>query len=200
MKVDNFSSIRGTLEFDNPEEFYYISIMQRNKDGVKVASSHDNCRRIRTFYVFSLEDFDRITTFIKEICDNLNARCYIDLNRKNIFQCQLECINRLAQCIQHRTTKSRAIMDSVVGGAPSRDKLWMVDVDNHNPGDHIVDSIIEYVENHNGKYYAVFPTVSGCHIITSRFDHRFFQFEECEIKRSAFTLLYYNHEILSSSV
>ena len=198
--VDNFEGIRGTLEFDNPEEFYYISIMQRNKDGVKVASSHDNCRRIRTFYVFSLEDFDRITSFIKEICDNLNARCYIDLNRKNIFQCQLECINRLAQCIQHRTTKSRAIMDSVVGGAPSRDKLWMIDVDNHNPGDPIVDSIIEYVENHNGKYYAVFPTVSGCHIITSRFDHRFFQFEECEIKRNAFTLLYYNHEILSSSV
>ena len=198
--VDNFEGIRGTLEFDNPEEFYYISIMQRNKDGVKVASSHDNCRRIRTFYVFSLEDFDRITSFIKEICDNLNARCYIDLNRKNIFQCQLECINRLAQCIQHRTTKSRAIMDSVVGGAPSRDKLWMIDVDNHNPGDPIVDSIIEYVENHNGKYYAVFPTVSGCHIITSRFDHRFFQFEECEIKRNAFTLLYYNHEILPSSV
>lgn len=198
--VDNFEKIRGTLEFDNPEEFYYISIMQRNKDGVKIASSHDNCRRIRTFYVFSLEDFDRITSFIKEICDNLNARCYIDLNRKNIFQCQLECINRLVQCIQHRTTKSRAIMDSVVGGAPSRDKLWMIDVDNHNPGDPIVDSIIEYVENHNGKYYAVFPTVSGCHIITNRFDHRFFQFEECEIKRNAFTLLYYNHEILSSSV
>lgn len=196
--VDNFEKIRGTLKFDNPEEFYYISIMQRNKDGVKVASSHDNCRRIRTFYVFSLEDFDRITPFIKEICDNLNARCYIDLNRKNIFQCQLECINRLAQCIQHKTTKSRAIMDSVVGGAPSRDKLWMIDVD--NPEDSTVDNVIEYVENHNGKYYAVFPTVSGCHIITSRFDHRFFQFEECEIKHNAFTLLYYNHEILHSNI
>ena len=200
MKIDNIEQIRKIMEFDKFGEFYYISIMQRNKDGVKVASSHDNCRRIRTFYVFSLEDFDRITPFIKEICDNLNARCYLDLNRKNIFQCQLECINRLAQCIQHKTTKSRAIMDSVVGGAPSRDKFWMIDVDNHNPGDYIVDSIIEYVENYNGKYYAVFPTVSGCHIITSRFDHRFFQFEDCEIKRNAFTLLYYNHEILPSTI
>ena len=53
--VDNINSIRGTLEFDKFGEFYYISIMQRNKDGVKVAGSHDNCRRIRTFYVFSLE-------------------------------------------------------------------------------------------------------------------------------------------------
>lgn len=200
MKVDNFASIRSTLEFDNPEEFYYISLMQRNKDGVKVASSHDNCRRIRTFYVFSLEEFDRAMPFIKEICDKINARAYIEMNRKNIFQCQLECINRLSQCIQHKTTKSRAIMDSVVGGAPSRDKLWMIDVDNHYPDDAMVTDIIEYIEHHKGKHYAVLPTVNGCHIITSRFDHREFEFEDCEIKRNAFTLLYYNHEILPSTV
>ena len=190
--VDNINAIRSTLEFDNPEEFYYISIMQRNKDGVKVAGSHDSARRIRTFYVFTLEDFDKVTDFIKEICDKLNARCYIEMNRKNIFQCQLECIKRLAECIEHRTTKSRAIMDSVVAGAPSRDKLWMIDCDGKNPGDPTIDEIIEYVENHHGKHYAVLPTVSGCHIITSRFDPRFFQFEDCELKRNAFTLLYYN--------
>jgi hypothetical protein len=83
-------------------------------------------------------------------------------------------------------------MDSVVAGAPSRDKLWMIDCDGKNPGDPIIDEIIEYVENHHGKHYAVLPTVSGCHIITSRFDPRFFQFEDCELKRNAFTLLYYN--------
>jgi hypothetical protein len=190
--VDNIKSLRSTLKFDNPEEFYYISIMQRNKDGVKVAGSHDNARRIRTFYVFSLEDFDKVTDFIREICDKLNARCYIEMNRKNIFECQLECIKRLAECIQHRTTKSRAIMDSVVAGAPSKDKLWMVDCDGYNPGDPIITEIIKYIENHNGTHYAVVPTVNGCHIITSRFDPRFFQFEGCELKRNAFTLLYYN--------
>lgn len=190
--VDNISSIRNTLEFDKFGEFYYISIMQRNKDGVKVAGSHDNCRRIRTFYVFSLEEFDKITDFIKEICDKLNARCYIEMNRKNIFDCQLDCIKRLVECIQHGTTKSRAIMDSVVAGASSRDKLWMVDVDGKNPGDPIITDIIEHIENHRGTHYAVFPTVNGCHIITSRFDPRDFQFEDCELKRNAFTLLYYN--------
>ncbi len=193
--VDNIKSLRSTLEFDNPEEFYYISIMQRNKDGVKVAGSHDNARRIRTFYVFSLEDFDKVTDFIREICDKLNARCYIEMNRKNIFECQLECIKRLAECIQHRTTKSRAIMDSVVAGAPSKDKLWMVDCDGYNPGDPITTEIIKYIENYNGTHYAVVPTVNGCHIITSRFDPRDFQFEGCELKRNAFTLLYYNNDI-----
>lgn len=190
--VDNINSIRGTLEFNKFGEFYYISIMQRNKDGVKVAGSHDNCRRIRTFYVFSLEEFDRITDFIREICDKLNARCYIEMNRKNIFDCQLECIKRLVECVEHQTTKSRAIMDSVVAGAPSRDKLWMVDCDGKNPGDSIITDIIEHIENHRGKHYAVIPTVNGCHIITSRFDPRDFNFEDCELKRNAFTLLYYN--------
>ncbi len=193
--VDNISSIRSTLEFDKFGEFYYISIMQRNKDGVKVAGSHDNCRRIRTFYVFSLEEFDKITDFIREISDKLNARCHIEMNRKNIFDCQLDCIKRLVECIQHGTTKSRAIMDSVVAGAPSRDKLWMIDVDGKNPGDPIITDIIEYIENNRGTHYAVFPTVNGCHIITSRFDPRYFQFEGCELKRNAFTLLYYNNDI-----
>ena len=113
------------------------------------------------------------------------------MNRKDIFQCQLECIKRLAECIEHQTTKSRAIMDSVVAGAPSRDKLWMIDVDGYTPGDPIITDIIEYVEKNRGKHYAVVPTVNGCHIITSRFDPRYFDFENCEIKRNAFTLLYY---------
>ena len=190
--VDNIESIRKILKFDKFGEFYYISIMQRNKDGIKVASSHDNCRRIRTFYVFSLEEFDKITPFIKEICDKINARCYIELNRKDIFQCQLECIKRLAECIEHRTTKSRTIMDSVVAGAPSRDKLWMIDADGYKP-DNVTD-IIEYVNKNKGTHYTIIPTVNGCHIITSRFDPRFFNelFKDCEIKRNAFTLLYYN--------
>ena len=190
--IDNIKSIGETLEFDKFGEFYYISIMQRNKDGVKVAGSHDNCRRIRTFYVFSLEEFDKVTDFIKEICDKMHARCYIEMNRKDIFQCQLDCIKRLAECIEHQTTKSRAIMDSVVAGAPSRDKLWMIDVDGKTPDDPMIGDIIEHIENRHGKHYAVFPTVNGCHIITSRFDPRDFQFEDCEIKRNAFTLLYYN--------
>lgn len=188
--VDNIKLIRKTLKFDKFGEFYYISIMQRNKDGIKVASSHDNCRRIRTFYVFSLEEFDKVVPFIREICDKIGARCYIGLNRKDIFKCQLACIKRLAECIEHRTTKSRTIMDSVVAGAPSRDKLWMIDCD--APNDSIIHDIIEYIENHDGIHYAIIPTVNGCHIITSRFDPRDFKFEDCEIKRNAFTLLYYN--------
>ena len=190
--VNNIEYLRGTLEFDEFGEFYYISIMQRNKDGVKVAGSHDSARRIRTFYVFSLEEFDKITPFIMEICDKLNARAYIEMNRKNIFECQLECIKRLAECVQHQTTKSRALMDSVVAGASSRDKLWMIDVDDTNPGSDLIDDIIHDVESRKGTHYAVIPTVSGTHIITSRFDPREWPYENAEIKRNAFTLLYYN--------
>lgn len=186
--VNNIKRIRDTLKFDKFGEFYYISIMQRNKDGVKVVGSHDNARRIRTFYVFSLEEFDKITPFIMEICDKMNARAYIEINRKDIFQCQLECIKRLVECVEHQTTKSRTIMDSVVASAPSSDKLWIIDVDNNDP----IDNILKEIENRKGHYYAINPTVNGVHIITSRFDTREWSFENAEIKRNAFTLLYYN--------
>ena len=186
--VNNIERLRNTLKFDKFGEFYYISIMQRNKDGVKVTGSHDNARRIRTFYVFSVEEFDKITPFIIEICDKMNARAYIEMNRKNIFQCQLECIKRLAECVEHQTTKSRTIMDSVVASAPSSDKLWMIDVDNNDS----IDNILKEIENRKGYYYAINPTVNGVHIITSKFDPRGWPFKNVEIKRNAFTLLYYN--------
>jgi len=198
MKVDNIEQIRKFMEFDKFGEFYYISIMQRNKDGVKVASSHDNCRRIRTFYIFSMEEFDKAIPFIKEICDKINARAYIELNRKDIFQCQLLCIKRLVECIEHQTVKSRAIMDSVVGGAPSRDKYWMIDIDNKD--DKTMLQVFDHIFANKGFVITTLPTLNGRHMICSRFDNRYFDFEDCEIKRNAFTLLYYNHEILPSSI
>ena len=185
--VNNIEIIRNNLKFDKFGEFYYISIIQRNKDGILIRGAHDNARRIRTFYVFSLEEFDKIIPFITEICDKLGARAYIEMNRKNIFKCQLECIKRLLEVIEHQTLKSRTIMDSVVAAAPSRDKLWLIDVD----APEALEEVVNYIKKKNATYYII-PSVNGKHIITSRFDSREWYFENAEIKRNAFTLLYYN--------
>lgn len=185
--VNNIEIIRNNLKFDKFGEFYYISIIQRSKDGILIRGAHDNARRIRTFYVFSLEEFDKIIPFITEICDKLGARAYIEMNRKNIFKCQLECIKRLLEVIEHQTLKSRTIMDSVVAAAPSRDKLWLIDID----APEALEEVVNYIEKKNATYYII-PSVNGKHIITSRFDSREWYFENAEIKRNAFTLLYYN--------
>ena len=185
--VNNIEIIRNNLKFDKFGEFYYISIIQRSKDGILIRGAHDNARRIRTFYVFSLEEFDKIIPFITEICDKLGARAYIEMNRKNIFKCQLECIKRLLEVIEHQTLKSRTIMDSVVAAAPSRDKLWLIDID----APEVLEEVVNYIEKKNVTYYII-PSVNGKHIITSRFDSREWYFENAEIKRNAFTLLYYN--------
>ena len=185
--VNNIEIIRNNLKFDKFGEFYYISIIQRSKDGILIRGAHDNARRIRTFYVFSLEEFDKIIPFITEICDKLGARAYIEMNRKNIFKCQLECIKRLLEVIEHQTLKSRTIMDSVVAAAPSRDKLWLIDID----APEALEEVVNYIEKKNATYYII-PSVNGKHIITSRFDSREWYFKNAEIKRNAFTLLYYN--------
>ena len=185
--VNNIEIIRNNLKFDKFGEFYYISIIQRSKDGILVRGAHDNARRIRTFYVFSLDEFDRVIPFITEICDKLGARAYIEMNRKNIFKCQLECIKRLLEGIEHQTLKSRTLMDSVVASASSRDKLWLIDVD----APEALEEAVNYIEKKKATYYII-PSVNGKHIITSRFDPREWYFENAEIKRNAFTLLYYN--------
>ena len=43
--VNNIEIIRNNLKFDKFGEFYYISIIQRSKDGILVKGSHDNSRR-----------------------------------------------------------------------------------------------------------------------------------------------------------
>jgi hypothetical protein len=83
-------------------------------------------------------------------------------------------------------------MDSVVGSAPSRDKLWMIDIDNKK--DETANEVFDYIYAHKGFTIASIPTLNGRHMICSKFDNRYFNFEDCEIKRNAFTLLYYNHE------
>jgi hypothetical protein len=145
-----------------------------------------------------MEEFDKAIPFIKEICDKINARAYIELNRKDIFQCQLLCIKRLVECIEHQTVKSRAIMDSVVGGAPSRDKYWMIDIDNKD--NKTMLQVFDHIHSNKGSVIATLPTLNGRHMICSRFDNRYFNFKDCEIKRNAFTLLYYNYEVLPSKI
>ena len=54
-----------------------------------------------------------------------------------------------------------------------------------------LEEAVNYIEKKKATYYII-PSVNGKHIITSRFDPREWYFENAEIKRNAFTLLYYN--------
>ena len=73
MIVDNFDLIREHLVFNSPDEFYFVQIIQRKKDGNEGLHVRNGYRLIRSYYIYSLEDFDNLKGRIKELCESNNA-------------------------------------------------------------------------------------------------------------------------------
>jgi len=192
MEIDNIQKIRSFMKFEDPDEFYFISLIQRKKDGNNTISSHDGARRIRSFCIFSLEEFDKVVPFMKMICIALNARAYIDLRRKNNKTIQLDLITILVDNYKCNSKKTRGLFESAVDKSKSRDKLWMIDLDSQEDGDY--NATMQYLTSDcNADVVYTLETVNGYHLITSKFDRRkFIENDIRSLKTSALTLMYYN--------
>ena len=53
MVIDNFDQILDILEFNNSDEFYFLQIIQRKKDGCVTDTGNDGYRTVKTYYIFS---------------------------------------------------------------------------------------------------------------------------------------------------
>ena len=80
MEVDNFAIIKKELSFANKDEFYFLQILQRNKDGHKDVNGRNKNRLIKSYYIHSVEELEKHKEKIKELCVNNGARAYINLN------------------------------------------------------------------------------------------------------------------------
>ena len=52
MIVDNFDIIKDIITFNNKDEFYFIQIVQRKKDGNNNQVGSNGYRTIKTYYIF----------------------------------------------------------------------------------------------------------------------------------------------------
>ena len=93
MPVNNFSLINHLLKFENPGDCYYLEILRRKKDG-NIHCTGNNGDRIVRDYLVSYDGFlAEHESEIKWICENLNARAYIRLNRRNYKQISFQFVN-----------------------------------------------------------------------------------------------------------
>ena len=90
MIVDNFDQI---LEFNDPNEFYFLQIVQRKKDGCVTDTGNNGYRTVKTYYIFSREQLERKRAKITELCQSNHARAYITLNKRNAEQ--VACNSRI---------------------------------------------------------------------------------------------------------
>lgn len=183
MSVNNYSLIRDLLEFRSEDDFYFLQILRRKKDHKdgKVSGSNNNSRLIKYYLVSSVEYFDFIEPEVIELCDLLNARAGINLNRRSFEKMALQNLKKVTDQILNKTFNKAHKAYSSVCGAYNHDgdKTWIIDIDREDHTDtsipfrSLVDRISSTICMMNPvgeKEIAVIPSRTGYHLLCKPFN------------------------------
>ena len=171
MIVDNFEQIGNLLEFTDKDDFYFLQIIQRKKDGNQVPSANNGYRTIKTYYIRSHEDFERRKEAIIQLCEQNNARAYINLNVRSAKEVALTAAKAYIDLVREdRCEQGHRVYDHACGVTPKMGvkKKWIVDVDDL---DHVQINEICYKINHCRSAYPVRSVPDELHIETGLFDN-----------------------------
>ena len=199
--IDNFAKIREHLTFRNPNEFYFLQIIQRKKDGNEGLHLRNGYRLIRSYYIYSIEQLDSLEERIKELCESNNARAYINPNVRNAQEVALECIKKYASLVAGNCAfQGNNVWDSTCGSTHARGykALWIIDIDVPEQLDLIKNIILTCKHSDSFIMYEV-KTVHGFHLVCNGFNSAQFNDEiknrgldKVDIHKNNPTLLYYN--------
>jgi len=200
MELDNFDLIRQHLDFiDTKLDRYVVHILRRPKDipvGLKNELGANEAQRlIKTYYIDSLEYFDRKIPAIKELCRANNARAYIIVQPKDNFECLLNLGEKIFETIRNKNYSVKPehlVRQAFCEWHKTRKKQWILDLDRDSMVEHretitfgghyvtkvewTLEKVIALVQKHleavgksKDDMYVV-PTFHGWHIITSPFN------------------------------
>lgn len=192
--IDNFQQISELLKFDNNKEFYFIQILQRNKENPQLGS---NNRLIKAYYCFSKEYLSLRKIEMIKLAEIFNARIYIHLNRRDIDRIGFEMMEDLAKRLKDGTTENLyRFVESTCGKHNSeKDKSWIVDIDNYSNEDlNRLECTLSGISPLGvDKIITKIQTKNGVHLITKPFNTNEFSqcgYSEVEIHKNNPTLLY----------
>lgn len=94
--VDNFELLKGYMEFNNPDDVYFVQIIKRWKDnkdkpdadawraaGRKKGSYHSGGEFLNYYLIHSNSELDSLKSEIIKACSYNNARAYISINSRS---------------------------------------------------------------------------------------------------------------------
>ena len=183
------------------DTYFVIELLRRGKDHPDKSAANYH---FKNYYIRKPEDLDKYAEEIMSICNLLRLRAYASVNYKSFKQVTLNTIAELAHRVTYNDyNKSYAVFESCSGSyCNSKNKKWVIDIDNCDLDDEKVQSIKNIIYNcepNGNKMITSFPTKSGIHLITKPFDRMQFQdtlrylpWEQPEIKKNHLTLLYEN--------
>ena len=202
MEINNFDLILDQLSFNNRDEFYFVQVIQRRKDGNEGLHVRSGYRLIKSYYIYSKQELIDLKDRIIELSRNNNARAYINPNVRNAKEVALECIKKYADLVLNDNSfMGNNIWDSSCGCTRARGykALWIIDVDNLEHLETIKTIINSCQGAPRERIKYVVPTVHGCHLITYGFNREEFnnRLRETEVgyvdvHKDNPTLLYYD--------
>lgn len=142
--VDNTKLIREKLlDFKEPGDFYVCHVIQRAKDKradgtLNPGDTRDEGQRlIKTWYVDSKNYFEIKLPVMKEVADANHARLYFMPQVRNKLTINRVLAKSIIDAIDETGLRyDHLIRTAVCGCHISRQKMWILDVDDENFGGH----------------------------------------------------------------
>lgn len=189
--VDNFNRVEKLLEFNSPDDFYFVQIIKRYKDnpddnekaiGIQNGTYHGGAWYLKSWRIRSVQDLRNIKNEVIKECEANNARAYISLNSRS----ETETNNYIKLYISKFTPGDARIAhaDDIVPGQAKSGPAWrntrlrlFLDVDCPKDatiyGYNIWNETREMLQKYNIKVLDEYETPSGgLHIILANKNNR----------------------------
>jgi hypothetical protein len=180
MVIDNFENISHLLKFNDPDKFYFIQIFKRRKDNPDMER---DMIVMDSFYIYSMEEFEKYRWRIIDICETQNARAYIRLNRRSDKKIALQMLARIATMISANQYNIRGLYNSIAGEFHAEDdKTWVVDIDfdkfenqSEEEMNEKINGVVTFIQSliyktKRDDTVHVVPTKNGVHFICRPFN------------------------------
>ena len=195
--VDNFDLIRQNLQFLNKNSFYFVQILRRKKENPELKSYSIP---VESFYIFSLEDFDKYKPHIIRLCEENRARAYIKMNCLDIESVLLKQIVNITEILRSKTWKGVAsTFNSACGECGKQngyESLYLIDLDGEFADKR--NEIKEFINaqepiNVTNKVKIEVPTKNGYHFLSTGFNPQNFKklYPNIDMHKDGITLLYF---------
>ena len=190
-EFNNFEQISNLIKPQDQHHFYFCQIIKRKKDGNKIKDSEI----IKSYYFHNSEELYKKQSEIIQLCQDNNARAYINLNIRNRKEVLSECIHEYVDMLVDKIPFNLNVFDSCCGKC-GKNETFLIDVDEDI--DNCILQKILYECRGSGAILAKLNTPNGYHLITTKFDKKEFmqklaikQISGVEVKSNSPTLLYY---------
>lgn len=96
MVVDNFEMVKNYMQFDTPDDVYFVQVIKRFKDnkdkpdaaqwkaqGRAAGTYHSGAEYLKHYLIHSPQELDAVRSELIKACEYNNARAYISINSRS---------------------------------------------------------------------------------------------------------------------